>query len=224
MVIDHLIYDTRSLRACTMTCYSWYLAAVPHLHSILITHTNHWNRKFRWNPLRHMHTLDLLPLLKVVWVRGDRWSMFSPMQFNRHTLCQFSALANVRRLVIDDLDIPSFMPNIQQYFGHFLPTVRRLALARPRGSCRQIIYVIGLFQHLEDLEFWHGADFQGEQADDPTLIPPSVPPLRGWLVMVRFARASISKTAKYLSQLIHIPRLILTFLTLISLYPQVSLL
>ena len=31
MIIAHLIYDTRSLLACSLTCYSWYIATVPHL-------------------------------------------------------------------------------------------------------------------------------------------------------------------------------------------------
>ena len=199
MVVNHLIYDTPSLCTCTMTCYSWYLVAAPHLHKILVTYTNHWDRNLWWrDPLWRMHTLGLLPLLKVIRIRGDPKSTFSPMRFSRRTLCKFSALTNVQRLLIDDLDIPSFMPMIRQYFGHFLPTLQQLALIGPRGSCRQIIYFVGLFQHLENIEFYDGIDFQGEPADDPTLIPPSVPPLRGWLVLVRFVRPSLLEAMIYL--------------------------
>jgi len=35
IIIAYLRYDTRSLRACTQTCHSWYIAAVPHLHHTL---------------------------------------------------------------------------------------------------------------------------------------------------------------------------------------------
>jgi len=67
MVIAHLIYDTRSLLACSLTCYSWYIAAVPHLHHTLITSAGSWNlnQKFRWpRPLRNAHRLGLLPLVR----------------------------------------------------------------------------------------------------------------------------------------------------------------
>ena len=33
--LDFFIRDTRALLACSMTCYSWYIAAVPHLHHTL---------------------------------------------------------------------------------------------------------------------------------------------------------------------------------------------
>jgi len=192
MIIAHLTCDARSLSACTLTCYSWYLAAASHLHNTLVTRTNHWNRKLWWqDPLWRMHALGLLPLVKILWIRGDHQSTFSPTQLNPHTLRQFSALINVRNLLIDNLDIPSFMPNIQQYFGHFLPTVQVLALFKPRGSCRQIIYFIGLFRHLEDLEFHDGVNLPPEPVDDSTLIPPHVPPLRGSLVVVCFGRADL---------------------------------
>jgi len=96
--------------------------------------------------------------------------------------------------MIDRLDIPSFMPSIRQYFGHFLPTVRELSLTSPKGSRRQIIYFIGLFQHLEDLELIHDMlGSQGEPVDDLALFPPFAPPLRGWLTLTHFRRVGLLK-------------------------------
>ena len=84
------------------------------------------------------------------------------------------------------------MPEIQQYFGHFAPIVRSLALREPKGSRRQIIFFIGLFQHLEDLKLlYKWVDFQEEPADDLTLVPSFVPPLRGRLTMTCFTRVGI---------------------------------
>ena len=37
MIVFYLAYDTRSLLACSMTCYSGYIVAVPHLHHTLTT-------------------------------------------------------------------------------------------------------------------------------------------------------------------------------------------
>ena len=88
------------------------------------------------------------------------------------------------------------MPRIRRYFRYFLPTVRSLALKEPRGSIRQIIYFIGLFQHLQDLKlledmfsYWQPE----EQAEDSTLLPPFVPPLRGWLTLTHFKKAHFWK-------------------------------
>ena len=69
MIIAHLIYDKRSLLACSQTCYSWYIATVPHLHHALIIPPPyyHWRAldEFMWSkPLRDMHKLGLLPLVK----------------------------------------------------------------------------------------------------------------------------------------------------------------
>lgn len=52
----------------------------------------------------------------------------------------------------------------------------------PKGSRRQIIFFIGLFQHLEDLKLlYKWVDFLEEPADDLTLVPSFVPPCEdGW--------------------------------------------
>ena len=196
MIIGHLAYDLPSLRACTLTCRSWYIAATPHLHYLLCISNEYWGPKYRWsNALRHMHMLGLLPLVRTFWFRGDNNDdALSLKRFDHHTLRQFSALTNVRRLAITHLDIPSFMPGIQQYFGHSQPTVRELYLREPKGSRRQIIYFIGLFEHLEDLEL-HDLPgvLEGEPVDDLTLTPSFVPPLRGGLKLVRFKRMDILK-------------------------------
>ena len=192
MIIAHLTLDKRALLACCLTCYSCYIAAVPHLHHTLITrHLERGQEKFWWpHSFYEMHKLGLFPLVKRFQVHGSFtcWMpeipTFSPELFDHHILHQFSSLTNVRELGIDDLDIPSFMPKFQQYFNHFLPTVRSLALRRPRGSKRQIIFFIGLFQHLEDLRLpYRPVWARKEPPDDLTLVPFYSPPLRGKLTM-----------------------------------------
>ena len=146
-----------------------------------------------------MHKLGLFPLVKKLRIRGneedpDRFgpATFSPDLFDRQVLRQFSSLTNVQELGLDFLDIPSFMPKIRRYFGHFLPTLRSLALREPKGSRRQIIFFIGLFQHLEDLRFrYMFVVFQEEPVDDLTLVPVLIPPLRGRLTLSCFTRVGI---------------------------------
>ena len=193
IIIAYLRYDTRSLRACTQTCRSWYIAAVPHLHhtlTVLFKSTN--GRKLMWpNSIRDRHRLGLLPLVKEFRLQGG-YPWLSPDRFTYCALRRFSALTNVQKLEINCLNIPSFMPRIKQYFGHFLPTVRSLVLKGPMGSPRQIIYFIGLFRDLEDLELTNQA-FLKEQAGDPTLVPTFIPPLRGSLKLAYFNGAKFWK-------------------------------
>jgi hypothetical protein len=200
MIIAHLTYDTRSLLACSLTCYSWYIAAVPHLHHTLITFTPTYPRsarkKFSWpEPLRNMHKLGLLPLVKRFQIRKDTlcfFGGFSRKQLNCFTMRHFFALTDVQELGIEYLDIPSFMPKLRRYFGNFLPTVRSLALREPKGSRRQILYFIGLFEHLEDLKLLYDrVAFQTEPADDQTPKPPFVPPLRGRLTIMYLTRVGL---------------------------------
>ena len=146
-----------------------------------------------------MYKLGLLPLVKNLQIRAVKsfpsgYDEFFPIRFNRRILHHFSALTDVRELAIEYLDIPSFMPRLQRYFGHFLPSVRSLALGEPKGSHRQIIYFIGLFQDLEDLKLIYNWDTpQDEPADEPTLVPPFAPPLRGRLELKHLTRVEILK-------------------------------
>ena len=194
MIIVYLIYDKHSLCACTLTCYSWYIAAVPHLHHTLIIDTSRpRNQKSRWpNAARHLHMLGLFPLVKKLYIRESNvydygMGAFTPKTFHYCTLHKFTAITNVQELGIEFLDIPEFMPELQRYFGRFLPTVQSLTLRSPKGSDRQIIYFIGLFRHLEELKlvFRPSSSNSTEEAPvgDLTLTPPFVPPLRGRLTM-----------------------------------------
>jgi len=163
MIIAHLIHDTSSLRACTLTCRSWYTATVPHPHHDLFIGS--WEEvNLKWPaPLWQKYKLGLLPFVKTFWIRGLGMAAFTGGSFYGDILYSFSALNNLQRLMIDHLDIPNFMPAIRQHFGHFSPTIRELCLTDPRGSHRQITFFVGLFEHLEDLSivsYWH--DFQGK--------------------------------------------------------------
>ena len=195
-IIAHLDYDMRSLRAFSLTCYSWYTAAVPHLHHTLSTTRGLSDKKFKWpNPIQHMHGLGLLPFVRTLFIQvgsnGNR-DMFSPKQLSTRTLQQFSALTNVRQLMIHQLDLPGFMPRLQQCFGHFLPTVQELCLQAPKGSRRQIIYFIGLFKHLQDLYIINDAAMiRNEQTEDLALVPHFAPPLGGRLMLSWFSRVDL---------------------------------
>jgi len=197
LIISHFIRDTRTLLSCSMTCYSWYIAAVPHLHHTLTTDDyistmRDW--KYKWpRPLRNSYNLGLLPFVKQFRIRAPH-NLFTPQKLNWWTLHYFSALTNLQELGIDNLQVPSFMPNIQRYFGHFAPTLRLLALREPVGSSRQILYFIGLFPNLQDLKLCYNCSMNiREGTADVDLTPLSVPPLCGRLTLMCFAKEKLVK-------------------------------
>ena len=192
-IISYFICDTFTLLACSMTCNSWYIAAVPHLHHSLTTYDSAWSRGDKWpRPLKRSYELGLLPLVKRFRIR--MWnSQFTPKLINWFTLRYFSALTNLQELGIDNLQVSSFMPIIRRCFGH-LSHLRFLALKDPNGTHRQILYFIGLFPNLQDLKLqYHQPVDVPENATDATLIPLSIPPLRGWLRLVCFTKEDFVK-------------------------------
>ena len=119
---------------------------------------------------------------------------FTPQWFDSRSLRYFSALKNLQELGIDNLQVSSFMPNIQRYFKHFAPTLRLLALREPEGSCRQILYFIGLFPNLQDLKICYPLPREEvESTADSTLVPLFVPPLSGRLTLTCFTREKLLK-------------------------------
>ena len=198
-IISYFIYDILTLIACSMTCRSWYAAAVPHLHHSLTTdeleRLQTDNSLYKWpRPLQNAYHLGLLPLVKRFRIRTSNlpFEKFTSDHLGRRTLRYFSALTNLQELGIDNLHIYSFMPNIQRCFGHFAPTLRFLALKDPRGSCRQILYFIGLFPNLQDLKICYPIPTKERECSaDAELVPLPIPPLRGRLIIMCFTRVKV---------------------------------
>ena len=206
MIIAHLIYDRRSLGACSFASRSWYSTAVPHLHRTLAAQTGYWaNGKIKWpKPLRITSQFGFLPFVTRVSLSPGLDDKFSAKLFSARTRREFSALTNVQELSIKHLDIPSFIPRIREYFRQFSPTLRSLTLTIAKGTGRQVAYFIGLFPPLEDVDLdmiprylWEDrvielaevfqllsrGYFRGNQEDDMRLNPFSVPSPQGRLTV-----------------------------------------
>ena len=108
------------------------------------------------NPLSALHELGLLPLVKKVQLPSNRHRRYwvAPEIFDSESLRHFSALANVQDLVITGLDLYTFTPGvpIENYFGHFSPTLRSIALLDPRGPPRKLLDLLRLFPKLNDIK------------------------------------------------------------------------
>jgi hypothetical protein len=188
-MIFSYVHDTATLRSCSLTCRIWYYAAKPRFHyslktfrpKILIS-----DDRLDWpNPLLKAHELHLLPFIKRFSIVFTDSNGFTRRRFgNGPSLCCFSALENLQELRIDHLSLSSFMPYIKEYFGHF-PILRSLTLDKPKASCRQLLYFIGLFPYLQDLKLLYFRPTKEDRTTDKSaLVPPSIPPLGGWLTLV----------------------------------------
>ena len=186
MIIAHLTDDLDTLKTCSLTCRSWYTAAVPYIHHTLFLggkkpgpfRNNFW-------PLSKLHGRGLTPLVKEIRVRQrdarHRW--FLPWAFNRRNLLYFSAFTNVQTLSIQRLDIHSFIPGIERYFEQFSQTLRSISLFLPICSTpQQLSHFLSLFPNLDDISI---SRFHLPIVFTPSrgLPPFSAPKLRGWLLL-----------------------------------------
>lgn len=137
--IAYLAHDTRSLWACSFTSRFWYNAAVPYLHHTLTIGPAYLylhDQRSKWpKPLRMASKFGFLPFITRVSISGSYQfgSTLSAAELDDRTQREFSALTNVRELSIESLNIPRFIPGIQQYFRQFSPTLQSLTLEDVRA-------------------------------------------------------------------------------------------
>jgi len=125
MIIAHVLLDTPTLKACSVTCRSFYLATLPHLWHTLICHGRNLDpAREGFIPIQKLGEMQLLPLVKrlqIVQHDNDPW--FPPTIPDAQTLVYFSAFTNVQELGFVEVDLSKLTPRAQQYFGHFAPTL-----------------------------------------------------------------------------------------------------
>ena len=137
-------------------------------------------------PLQKLNKMRLLPFVKRLRIMHCYADPLLPSEiFNAKCLGYFSALANVQELGLERLDLRLFIPQAQLYFGHFMPRLRSLALIRPEGPLRLLLYLIGLFPSLDDLKLVANYGWQ-LALHGPAPVPHSAPLLRGQLTLAWF--------------------------------------
>ena len=185
MIIAHLTHDLNALKACSLTCRSWYIVAAPHIH-----HTLTLGRGATPSGLKPLSELQRPGLISLVQeIRVEQWpgvaTWFMPRAFNRHTIRYFSAFSNVHTLKLQRLEITRFIPHIERYFGQFSPTLRSIMLSEPHCTPLQLPYFLSFFPNLDDIVIrgnrtWHPT------IQDKNPISLSAPSLRGWLTLRGF--------------------------------------
>ena len=199
IIIAYLIYDLETLKACSLTCHSWNIAAVPHLrHTLTLRRNipsfigdglNPSSARDKLKPLSKLHRFGLIPLVKEI--RIEQWcgagSWFIPQAFSRSDLRYFSAFTNVHTLRFRGMEINRFIPGIKNYFEHFSPTLRSITLFNPYCTPRQLSHFLSIFSNLDDIEIWYGRGCLSNTAtSDEDLVPFSAPKLRGRLALRDF--------------------------------------
>jgi len=193
VIVAHLVYDLPALKACSLTCRSWYIVAFPHIHhTIVLGRTGVDGRP---KPLSELHELGLIPLIKEIRVsKVGVHPWFTPQVFRQRDFRHFYAFANVHTLRLQSLEIYRFIPLIERYFEHLLPTLRSITLFEPRGTPRQLSHFLSYFSNLDDIEIWRIFTNVPNATDpDRTHAPFSAPKLRGQLTLFDFPWAKTWK-------------------------------
>ena len=193
MIIVHHTYDASTLKACAATCSSWYSVAAPYLHHTLTLRVQSTDISHKHlNPLASLNKLGLLPFVKQVqFEEAFSFPWVVPSVFNSQTMPHFGALVNLQDLTIADLHFSKFPMGPGEYFGHFAPTLRSVALSGPKGSRRQLLDFFRLFPRLDDIKIsYYHARPEVHEALNPQLIPIRGG-LRGRLVLNRFGEEGL---------------------------------
>ena len=195
-IVTEIGDDILSLKAFSLTCSSWYLAAVPHLHHTLtLEDRSSDTNRAELRPLAKLHKMDLLPFVKKLLIRSSSFEPWlAPRKFDRQTLRYFSALTGVQQLRIERFDLSKFIPDIERYFGYFAPTIRSISLIISSGTQLELLYFLGLFPNLDDIEVEYFPTTKPDSSPNPGFelaVPFSVPSLRGQLKLTHFTSETV---------------------------------
>ena len=180
IIITYITSDLKTLKACSLTCRSWYTAAAAHIHhTFFLKERRPGIPCHEFEPLSKLYELGLMPLVRELRIRQWNRPWFLHQGLFPTNLRYFTAFSNVQTLRIHALDIDRFMPNIERYFGRLFPTVRSIALHWPTCTPRQLSFFLSLFSNLHDIEIWWDTEFPPDRPINKTLPPASfVPPTR----------------------------------------------
>jgi len=157
------LLDTEALKSCSLTSKPLSCSAKPFLHRVLcLTPRSKGPTNSvapgRWNEFEGLRILGERGLLQ--HTRRISVSLHCNPIFVHDLephIQQLRTLTNLRSLRIRRLDIPSFIPKMEECFGAVLGSLQSLGLESPRGEAKQILYFICQFRNLQDLKI---NDFQ----------------------------------------------------------------
>ena len=190
MIVAYFPRDLDTLKACSLTCRSWYIVLAPHIHHSLVLGKQEDLGTVRagLGSLSELRGLNLIPFVKEIRVLRWGWpgGCFGPRAFSPNDLLHFTAFANVQILKIHGMDVGRFFPGIERYFQQFSPTLRSISLEDPAcRSPRQLSYFLSLFPNLDDIDI-RGSYPSNAPIPKAEPFPLSTPRLQGRLTIYSF--------------------------------------
>ena len=152
------LLDVGALKSCSLTGKALSCSAKQFLHRKLhLIHRSGMPTKprvpGRWNQLEGLPTLGERGLLR----HTRHLSIILPyVPLFAHDLDPYiqhlHTLTNLMSFKARDLDTPSFIPKMEEYFGAFSGNLQSLKLKSPAGDHEQILYFVCQFPNLRDLK------------------------------------------------------------------------
>jgi len=184
------LLDMEALKICSLTGKALSCSVKPFVHRTLyltprskvITFTKP-KTPGPWNELKGLTALSergLLQHTRHVSISLPRNPLF--VHDLEPYVQQLRAITNLRSLKTRWLDVPSFIPKMEEYFGTFLGTLQSLELESPRGDHEQILYFACRFSNLRDLKVNGLQDYSHSiRNGGPHFETKTFPPLNGTL-------------------------------------------
>ena len=188
MIIAHPTLDIDTLKACSLTCRSWYTTTVPHIHHTLVLKGGiFYTGRQGLSSLPGLHRLGLIPLVKEIRVgQYSTGGWFRPGAFNSCQLSRFSTFTNVHTMIFQGLEIYRFVPGIERYFQQFSSSLRSISLYYPTcGAPQYLWHFLSLFSNLEKLHIRYLSTYTS-RTHNAELVPLSAPISRGRSTLHRF--------------------------------------
>ena len=193
---DDVIYeilgllDLESLKSCSLTGQAISRSAKLFLHRTLyltprdrLGLPRESNTPGNWNEFKGLPALGqrgLLQHTRHLSIFLGRNPLF-PYDLQPH-IQWLRTLTNLRSIKTRWLDIPSFIPKMEEYFGAFFETLQSLELEYPRGDHKQILYFVCQFPNLRDLKIKGTQDhIHSMRNSGPHFDIKTIPPLDGIL-------------------------------------------
>ncbi|KAF9785499.1 hypothetical protein BJ322DRAFT_1108948 [Thelephora terrestris] len=160
-----ILLDMESLKSCSLTGKAVSRSAKPFIHRTLYITPRHrgsvrpsstgglfnvprdWNYAFNGLPV--LGERGLLQHTRHLSIFLDRNPIF-PHDLQVH-IQHLRTFTNVRSFKTSWLDISSFLPRMEEYFGTFFGSLQSLELKESRGDHKQILYFICQFANLKNL-------------------------------------------------------------------------